>query len=104
MRALEPCLGALSRELGVVKHSPTWKAYLSAFPNAIALKFTNKNAADNEMRIFYSGVTERLTAIKDAWRNPTMHSIAATYNERQALDVRNSVGGFMRHLASKLKE
>lgn len=104
MRALEPCLGAVSKELGVMKHSPTWNAYLSAFPNAIAAKYPAKNATDGEMRIFYSGVTQNLASIKDAWRNPTMHSIAATYDERQALDVRNSVGAFMRHLATKLKE
>ena len=104
MRALEPCLCVLSRELSVVKHSPTWHAYLSAFPDAIKANFPAKNAADGEMREFYSGVTERLTWIKDGWRNPTMHSIEATYTESQAVDIYNAVGAFMRHLATKLKE
>ena len=104
MRAFEPCLKAIARELGLDRHFPSWDAYLKAFPEAYEAKFPAKSASDGTMREFYSGVTTYLIAMKNAFRNPTMHKIAATYNERQALDVRQSVHGFMRHLATKLKE
>ena len=104
MRALEVFLAVISRELGVVKHSPTWGAYLSAFPKAIEAKFPNRNAADKEMQEFYNGVSAHLSSIKNAWRNPTMHEIAKDYTQGQALDIRHTAAGFMRHLNTKLKE
>ena len=42
-------------------------------------------------------------AVKDAWRNPTMH-VEITYTEEMALDVFRHVQAFMRHLATKLSE
>ncbi len=44
-----------------------------------------------------------LRAVKIAWRNPTMH-VENVYDEEKALDVLNSVKGFMRHLATRLSE
>ena len=104
MRALEPFLAVISRELGVVKHSPTWSAYLSAFSPAIEAKYPGKIMANTEIRNFYSGVTGYLSSIKNAFRNPTMHDIDIVYTEEEARDVRNAVGAFMRHVATKLKE
>ncbi|HTE83781.1 MAG TPA: hypothetical protein VK821_03540 [Dehalococcoidia bacterium] len=52
---------------------------------------------------FFSGATAFLMAVKDAWRNPTVH-VEINYDEEKALDVWNSVKAFMRHLATKLGE
>jgi len=104
MRALEPFLAVISRELGVVKHSPTWAAYLSAFSPAIEAKYPGKIPANTEIRNFYSGATGYLSGMKNAFRNPTMHDVDIVYTEEEARDVRNAVGAFMRHLATKLKE
>jgi hypothetical protein len=57
-------------------------------------------AANDE---FFSGAALTLYAVKDAWRNPTMH-IEAQYKQLQALDVLNSVAAFMRHIAAIVKE
>lgn len=104
MRAIGPFLAAISRELGPLKHCPSWDAYIKAFTYAISAKYSGKTAQDKERREFYSGIAAHLSSIKDAWRNPTMHEIAKTYNEQQALDVRHAACAFMRHLATKLKE
>jgi len=52
---------------------------------------------------FFAGATATLMAVKDAWRNPTMH-VEINYDDERALDVWNAVGGFMRHLATKLSD
>jgi hypothetical protein len=44
-----------------------------------------------------------LRAVKDAWRNPTMH-VRIAYDEEESRDVWNTVRVFMRHLATKLEE
>ena len=52
---------------------------------------------------FFSGATAMLRAVKDAWRNPTMH-VGKVYTKEQAQDIWNTVKGFMRHLSVKLSE
>jgi len=52
---------------------------------------------------FIAEIVAMLHSVKDAWRNPTMH-VERTYTEEQAQDIWNVVKGFMRHLATKLKE
>jgi hypothetical protein len=44
----------------------------------------------------------KLRAVKDAWRNPTVH-LERNYDEKQAIAVFNAVGAFMRHLSTKLQ-
>lgn len=44
-----------------------------------------------------------LRAVKDAWRNPTMH-VDFDYDREKALDVWNSVRGFLRRLSNRLRD
>jgi len=99
MRVVEAGLGAISRSLNIVKHSPTWEAYLTVFQAPPAAKFPDKTAEHKRLREFYASVEAHLRAIKTAWRNPTMHDVEAIYTEEMALDIYNAVRGFMRHLA-----
>lgn len=104
MRALETPLRLLSTELGIVKHSPTWQAYLSVMEKAIAAKFPDKSKAHEEKRIYFSALEGQLRAIKTAWRNPTMHEIARVYTEEMAQELIVLVRGFMREAARELRE
>jgi hypothetical protein len=40
-----------------------------------------------------------LYAVKDAWRNPTMHPRPAGYTDRQTMDIINQVRAFLTELA-----
>jgi hypothetical protein len=104
MRALETPLRLLSAELGIVKHSPTWQAYLSVMEKAIAGKFPDKSKAHDEKRTYFSALEGHLRAIKTAWRNPTMHEIARVYTEEMAQELIVLVRGFMREAAIELQE
>ena len=54
-------------------------------------------------RLFYEGPVAHLDAVSVAWRNPSMH-LDQSYDEERTLDILAVVRGFMRHLATKLKE
>jgi hypothetical protein len=85
------------------KRNPSWDSILKKCREELEkdrLKRAPEWAADDA---YFSGAAARLLAVKDAWRNPTMH-VETNYDEESALDVWNHVRAFMRHLATKLKE
>jgi hypothetical protein len=102
MRSLEVPLKSLSSELSIVKHSPTWEAYLSAMATAIQTKFPDKTKAHAERRVYFTALEGQLRAIKTAWRNPTMHEIASVYTEEMSHELIVLVRGFMREAAREL--
>ena len=50
----------------------------------------------------YNAIHSYLYAVKDAWRNPTMHPRPQGYNELEALNILNHVRSFMNELACVL--
>jgi hypothetical protein len=104
MRIIEPALKAVSDALNIVKHSPTWQAYLTAMPAAVNNKYSGHTSADHQWREYYAELEGQLRAIKDAWRNPTMHNIATIYTPEMAHDLSVLVRAFMRAVAKHHRE
>lgn len=85
------------------KTNPTWERILRKCDAELQKPRHERSpewAADD---LFFAEATANLRAVKDAWRNPTMH-VEIVYDGERALDVWNSVRAFMRHLATKLTE
>jgi len=85
------------------KKNPSWERILRRCREELEKKRENRApewAADDA---FFSQATATLMAVKDAWRNPTMH-VEINYTENQAEDVFNHVKAFMRLLATKLHD
>jgi hypothetical protein len=105
MRVLEAAIDVIEADIQINPDSPTWNAYLNGFTKHALRKYPDDGSEINrEWRAFYFGVEGHLRAIKNMWRNETMHNIARVYSEEQAKDIFNLVAAFMRHLATKLKE
>jgi hypothetical protein len=107
MRVMEVGLRALGESLNDPnldpKKNPTWESILKRCDEQLKLSLKDRS---QEWRVddqFYSDAVANLRAVKNAWRNPTMH-VERNYEEDEALDVLNSVKGFMRLLATKLKQ
>jgi len=99
MRAMESPLRCLAKTLHV-RYSPGWAGYL----NRINKKLNNpKSKLPKARKDFLSNTSVLLWAIKEAWRNETMH-LEKTYGPDQARDMLQSVRAFMVHLASGLYE
>jgi hypothetical protein len=104
MRILEAPLAVIARELGTNKHSPTWNAYLDAFKRDAAKKYPLPHGEDRRMRDYFAGLEAQLRAIKDAFRNPTMHSIERTYTTENAHELFVLMRGFLREAGKELAE
>jgi len=108
MRVVEIGLMAFAQGLGIVGSiktaQPSWGRVLSLTNTEIQ----NQNRSPSsswtaEKRGVFENIQADLMAVKNAWRNPTMH-VENIYDEERARDVFNAVRGFMRHLAHHLDE
>ncbi len=83
------------------KKNPSWDAILKKCEEELAKPIRDRAPEWRDDDTFYSTATANLRAVKDAWRNPTLH-VEQNYNEETALEIWNSVRAFMRHLSGKL--
>ena len=107
MRVMEVALRVLANSLRDQqvdpKHNRSWDSILKKFRNELEKTRADRSQEWKTEDEFYSGAAATLMAVKDAWRNPTMH-VETSYDEQKALDVLNAVGAFMRHISAKLHE
>ena len=103
MRVVEAGLTELVTTLGVSDYAPSWKGLLAQVDKALkALDGQRKDASARAKIRVISEARLHIAAIKDAWRNPTIHKIAKTYDDRQARRVYEAVRDFMEQLAGDL--
>jgi hypothetical protein len=107
MRVMEIGLRALAKTLNDPgldpKKNPNWGDVLRKCTDELAKPPSKRSPEWAADETFFSQASATLMAVKNAWRNPTMH-VEINYDEDQALEVWASVKGFMRHLATKLRE
>jgi len=107
MRVMERGLRVFAESLNdptfdPTKH-PSWREILKRCDEELKKPRDKRAPQWQTDEHFFSEATAKLWAVKDAWRNSTMH-VELTYTEEQAKDVFNAVKGFMRTLATKLDD
>ena len=101
MRIMETGLGAVHRCLGIAKplvgNDRNWGNVLGRIRDNIASrsKWPEKDA--------FQEIYAMMNAVKDAWRNATMH-IENKYTEEEARQIFDTVKGLMTKLASRMDE
>jgi hypothetical protein len=107
MRVVEFGLRILGKSLNEPRldptRNPTWETILRRCDDELKLPIKERSDVWKAKNQFFSEATANLRAVKDAWRNPTLH-VERDYDEEKALDVLNSVGAFMRHLSTELTD
>jgi len=97
-------LNALGDAIGVLHaENRTWDAVLSKIDPELRKGYTDKSEYFKSNETFCAEAAALLRSVKIAWRNPTMH-VETIYDEEKSFEVFNAVKGFMRHLATRLKE
>jgi hypothetical protein len=105
MCALEPGLGALAANVGVVVGSRTWKTIIDLIEKAIKELEPSlpSGPAKNARLQFLSEAAKEFFYFKEGWRNHVAHA-RAHYDREQALSVLNHAKAFMQTLAGRLLE
>lgn len=104
MRCLEVALKAVGIGLSVANLlNPNWQTIINQANSAITAKKTALGASWKMEEDFYTNAVAHLFAVKNAWRNPTMH-VEKKYTEEEAKEIFDAVKGFMRSLAEHLNE
>lgn len=99
MRIIEAGLKVVATELNIdILMNRSWDSMLRKMEGAI-----EEQHKRDDWTGFYTEVRAKGYAVKDAWRNPTMH-IEKKYTSEEAEDIFRAVRGFMRHLSTKLSE
>lgn len=104
MRVMEVGLRVLGARLNIpAANKPSWDSILNKAHGLMSLRNDKKPADWQHDEAFLSDAITMLTAVKTAWRNPTMH-LEKTYTEEHAGDIWNAVRSFMQRLAAQLHE
>jgi hypothetical protein len=105
MRVIEIGMRAVAQglEIQAAELLPTWQAVISKIESQMKIAANKRSPDWLKIEPFYREIPAHLFAIKNAWRNPSMH-VQTSYDEERALDIFNAVKGFMRYLATKLAE
>jgi len=105
MRVMEVGLRALGSSLNNPdldpKRNPTWETILRKSDDELRKPLKDRSPEWRSDDGFFSTATANLRAVKDAWRNPTLH-VERDYTPSDAEDVWTAVRAFMRYLAKKL--
>ena len=102
MRVMETGLRALGSTLNIQNANPGWESILDKCDKELSRPIKDRSPAWNKHSSFCDEATANLRAVKNAWRNPTMH-IGKKYLDDEAENILFAVRGFMAHLATRLK-
>jgi len=107
MRVMECGLRVLGKSLNDPsldpRKNPTWDRILKKCDAELQLPHDKRTPEWQRHPQFFADATANLRAVKDAWRNPTLH-VEQFYDEEKTLDVWNAVKAFIRHLATVLSD
>jgi len=107
MRVLETAIDAIALGVGVkvtaVKAVATWEQLLNMIRDAIQANNKANAPPWAAARPFFESAYAYLHAVKDAWRNPSVHA-EQKYTSPEAQRVYTAIKNLMAHLADHLNE
>jgi hypothetical protein len=105
MRVMECGLRSLGASLNNPdldpKRNPSWETILKKCDNELQKPLKDRSSEWRQDEVFFSTAVANLRAVKNAWRNTSLH-IERDYTPEEAEDVWNAVKAFIRHLATRL--
>jgi hypothetical protein len=107
MRTLEIALKVIARSLTIPDPTRSgernWGHMLRAIDSDIKQKNQAMPVGWAEKKNFYENAYALLEAVKNPWRNASMH-VELNYDQEKALDIVNASDALMRHLSEQLSE
>ena len=109
MRALDPVLKILKRELEINADDALWcwgdyvRELETALDSVYPWNQAKRSSDKKEWRDFYTKVIQDIDDIK-VWRNDCAHNLTGTYNRVRATKIWKGVEALFDHLSTKLHE
>lgn len=104
MRVMEKGLDAAFVSIGLSQgKNPNWGLLLKNIKAEIDRRKSVQNWQTPDDEIFFVEIYVSIDAVRNAWRNATMH-IENKYTEEEAINIFNAVKGFMQKLSSRMDE
>lgn len=104
MRAMEKGLDAVYASLALTKgKNPNWGGLLKEIKGEIDTRKTTSAWKISDDANFFPEAYISIDAVRNVWRNATMH-IENKYTEEEAANIFNAVKGFMQKLSSRMDE
>ena len=104
MRAMEKGLDAAFASIGLSQgKNPNWGLLLKEIKTEIDRRKSVHAWKTSNDETFFFEVYVSIDAVRNAWRNATMH-IENKYTEEEATNIFNAVKGFMQKLSSRMDE
>lgn len=85
------------------RKNPTWEAILRKCDDELKKPCDKRSPGWQKDSQYFAEAVANTRAVKDAWRNPSIH-VEIDYDDEKALAIFRAVRAFMRHLAKKLRE
>ena len=99
MRVLDYGLKSLAVNLGTTYDSQSWQTVGNYIETRMREKYQTKTEEWKKSEPLYAEALTDIQAIGKSHRNPSLHRIDKTYDDREAYHLITIVEGFMRHLA-----
>lgn len=99
---MEIGLRSLGRALSI-PYAPNWESYLRQITKNMEIDHKKKPDNWKADEVFYRDLLGDLVAVKNAWRNPTVH-VKRKYLPAEAEEVFRAVRTFMQRAATKLSD
>jgi hypothetical protein len=104
MRVVDFGLHKVAKSLGIGYSAHNWKMIGDDIRKKMEQKYQDKTEEWRKSEPFYAGVLTDIGAIARGHRNPTLHELERTYDDREARYMITVVSGFMLHVGKEMPE
>jgi hypothetical protein len=102
MRVTDSCLRKVADSLKVSYDARNWQGISDKITKNMEQKYQSKSDDWKKAEPFYAAILTDIQAIGRGHRNPALHELERTYDEREARYMLTVIEGFSRHVADSL--
>ena len=102
MRVTDFCFRKVADSLNLSYESRNWQGIGDKITKTMEQRYTDKTNDWRKAEPFYAAILTDIQAIGRGHRNPVLHELERTYDEREARYMLAVIEGFANHVAEKL--
>ena len=101
MRVTEYAVNAVAKAIGITDHNPTWEPIIRKIDAESKMPYKERQFKGSQELL--ANLSTHFHAVKNAWRNKTMH-VETTNTMEHAREIYGATAGLMRYVAENLPQ